>query len=518
MGELYDTQSIAKGLHSIMQMIPCSSMNALYCKLENSIKRIDEPMQLAIIGKISSSKSTLVNAILGKNEIMATGQKEVTYNVGWLKYGKPDSDIIIHHKDDTPVSRKNPKEFAIWSTQSHNFEIDNISYIELFDDAEILKEINIIDTPGLDALRGKDSQNTLDFIQKVRPDAVIMIFTKSVSDNVLDIVRQYNAGSSFNPLNAIGVLAKIDVLWQETIERDKTALQIGERMTMNKLNKEPMLQKTLFNIFPISALQFLASSTLDESIFAELVKLSKSDYSQLRKALNSVTNFLKPEIELNITIPQREQIVMSIGLYGAFLILNAIKKGEVSDVQSARRLLWRESGAQEFMKVLHNHFGMRAKLIKMESIYQGLQQTIMTLRGQVKDYPSIQLLSKIEQRISELFSDLIHEHKEYDLLYKLYNGDIVISENDKQEFFSLCGEYGGSAIERLGLKSKLEPLELVNKALEREKYWRKQVALEPDPDEREWMNIILISYSRLRQKLQLMKYQYEQSKYFLFNE
>ena len=190
----------------------------------------------------------------------------------------------------------------------------------------------------------------------------------------------------------------------------------------------------------------------------------------------------------------------------------------MSDVQSARRLLWRESGAQEFMKVLHNHFGMRAKLIKMESIYQGLQQTIMTLRGQVKDYPSIQLLSKIEQRISELFSDLIHEHKEYDLLYKLYNGDIVISENDKQEFFSLCGEYGGSAIERLGLKSKLEPLELVNKALEREKYWRKQVALEPDPDEREWMNIILISYSRLRQKLQLMKYQYEQSKYFLFNE
>ena len=83
---IYDTQSIAKGLHGIMQMIPSSSMNALYCKLEDGIKRMDEPMQLAIIGKISSSKSTLVNAILGKNEIMTTGQKEVTYNVGWLKY------------------------------------------------------------------------------------------------------------------------------------------------------------------------------------------------------------------------------------------------------------------------------------------------------------------------------------------------------------------------------------------------------------------------------------------------
>lgn len=515
---IYDTQSIAKGLLGIMQMIPRSSLSALYSKLEDSVMRIDEPMQLAIIGKISSSKSTLVNAILGKNEIMATGQKEVTYNVGWLKYGNPDSDIIIHHKDYTPVLRKNPKEFAMWSTQSHNSEIDNISYIEIFDDAEILKEINIIDTPGLDALRGKDSQNTLDFIQKVRPDAVIMLFTKSVSENVLDIVRQYNAGSSFNPLNAIGVLAKIDVLWQETIERDKMALQIGERMTKNKLKKEPMLQKTLFNIFPISALLFLASSTLDDLMFSELISLSKSEDSQLKRAFNSVTNFLKPELELNVDIPQRKSIIETIGLYGAFLIVNSIKTGDVLDVQSARSLLWKESGAQGFMKVLHNHFGMRAKLIKMESLYQSIQQTIMVLRGQARDNTSIQLLSKVEQRVSDLFSNLVHEHKEYDLLYKLYNGEITLDNNDEQEFLSLCGEHGGSALERLGLSSISTAQDLVDKALERERYWRKQVTLEPDPEERNWMNIILTSYSRLRQKLQLMKYQYEQSKAFLFNE
>ncbi len=518
MEDIYDTQSMAKGLHGIMQMISCSSLNALYKKLEDAANRIDEPMQLAIIGKISSSKSTLVNAILGKNEIMATGQKEVTYNVGWLKYGNPDSDIIIHHKDNSPAIRKNPKEFAMWSTESHDSEIDNISYIEIFDDAEILKEINIIDTPGLDALRGKDSQNTLDFIQKVRPDAVIMLFTHSVSENVLDIVRQYNAGSSFNPLNAIGVLAKIDVLWQETLDRDKTALQIGERLTKNKIKKDPSLQKTLFNIFPISALQFLASSTLDESTFAELVNLSKSDDAALKKAFNSVTNFLKPEVDLNVEATQRKLIIEKIGLYGAYLIVKSLKSEEVSDVQSARRLLWKESGAQGFMKVLHNHFGMRAKLIKMESVYQSIQQTIMTLRGQIKDTTSLQVLSKVEQRISELFSCLVHEHKEYDLLYKLYNDEIIISDNDKREFFSLGGEYGSSAPERLGLTSVSTAQDLIDKALEREKYWRKQVALEPDPEEREWMNIILTSYSRLRHKLQLMKYQYEQSKAFLFNE
>ena len=41
--------------------------------IENVKRRMDEPMQLAIVGRISSSKSTLVNAILGKPEVVRTG-------------------------------------------------------------------------------------------------------------------------------------------------------------------------------------------------------------------------------------------------------------------------------------------------------------------------------------------------------------------------------------------------------------------------------------------------------------
>lgn len=518
MEDVYDIQSMAKGLHGILQMIPGSSMPLLYSALNDATKRINEPMQLAIIGKISSSKSTLVNAILGKNEIMATGQKEVTYNVGWLKYGRPDADIIIHHKDGKPNTVKSQKEFSAWSTENHHADIDNISYIETFDDAEILKEINIIDTPGLDALRGKDSQNTLDFIQQVRPDAIIMLFTHSVAENVLDIVSKYNAGTSFNPLNAIGVLAKIDTLWQETLERDKTALQLGQKNAAKQLKKDQMLRKTLFNIYPISALQFLASSTLEESTFNVLVKLSGSDASQLRRAFNSVPNFLKPEIELNATVEQRTYIINSIGLYGAWLIVEGIKKGDITDLQSAKQLLWEESGAKHFMKVLHNHFGMRAKLIKMESIYQNIQQAIKATRGKAKDGTTLQLLGKIEQRISDLFSNLVHEHKEYELLNQLYNEEREIGDEEKQEFLALCGEHGNSAMERLEMASITSPQELIEKALERERYWRKQVALEPDPEEREWMKVIMTSYQRLRLKLQTMKYQYEQAKAFLFNE
>ena len=200
MEEGYNINAIEIELNELFKTIPSGSLPILHETLERSIKKLHEPMQLAIIGKISSSKSTLVNAILGKDGVMATGQMEVTYNVGWLKYGAPESDIIIHHKDGSPDSYRKPEEFLRWTIESDGRKelLNNVSYIETFDDAEILREINIIDTPGLDAVRGQDSQNTLDFLKHVRPDAVIMLFTNSVAENTLKVVQAIGSQVHFS--------------------------------------------------------------------------------------------------------------------------------------------------------------------------------------------------------------------------------------------------------------------------------------------------------------------------------
>ena len=516
MNDYYNIQGVKQGLYSLLQEIPYGLFVKLKTVLNDSIKRLDEPMQLAIIGEISSSKSTLVNAILGKREVMATGQKEVTFNVGWLKYGNPNSDIVIHHKDGSS-SCKSSQEFLQWSIGNANSEYENISYIEVFDDTEILKDVNIIDTPGLASLRGADSENTKAFLQKERPDAVIMLFTHSPSKEVYDVVSEYSAEGLLNPLNAIGVLSKIDILWQET-QNDQTALSIGKKQSERILRKYPMLRKCLFDIYPISALQFLASSILDESTFESLVRLSRSEDSQMMNAFYSVNDFKNPYAKLNTSVEERDSIVASIGLYGAYLLVNALRSKEVSDVFSARLLLKKESGAQEFVKILHNHFGKKAKLIKLESVYQKIRQVIKIERKDIEEKTAREQLSKIEQWISNLFSNLVHEHNEYELLYQIYNDEKNIGEDVKQEICQLFGESGFSAMERLGILSISSLQELVDKATEREMYWRRLVALEPDPEEREWMNIILTSYSRLCKKVQMAKRQYEQAKTFLFNE
>ena len=113
---------------------------------------------------------------------------------------------------------------------------------------------------------------------------------------------------------------------------------------------------------------------------------------------------------------------------------------------------------------------------------------------------------------------MVYEHQEYEMLNRIYNNVLLLDDDVKEEFLSLCGEKGASAPERLSMLVGSPPTELLTKADERLKYWRKNIALEPDPEEREWMNVMLKSYSRLRSNIQTLNYQYNQAKAFLFNQ
>ena len=127
-------------------------------------------------------------------------------------------------------------------------------------------------------------------------------------------------------------------------------------------------------------------------------------------------------------------------------------------------------------------------------------------------------INLIEQRISDTFSSLVQEHKEYELLNRIYCNEIDLEEDVVEEFRRLCGEFGSSAPERLAFEvGKCSVQEMIERASERELYWRKELNNEFDPDEKDWMRTILASYSSLRHKLKVMDYQYNQANAFLFN-
>lgn len=117
------------------------------------LKEIDEiifsykrPINIAVIGQFSSGKSTLLNLILQK-ECLPTGVVPVTFKPTFLRYAK-EYFLRVEYEDGSDEI-VDIEELCKFSDQRN--EIKPTKSLHLFAPIELLKNITLIDTPGLNA-------------------------------------------------------------------------------------------------------------------------------------------------------------------------------------------------------------------------------------------------------------------------------------------------------------------------------------------------------------------------------
>lgn len=477
---------------------------SLYNEIKKSQERLMQPMQLAIIGKISSSKSTLVNAILGQPEVVRTGQMEETFNVSWLKYGDSDSNINVVFKDGR-ISSVPREQWVQWTShQEKNVLKEQVKYIEVFYNHEILKDINIIDTPGLDALSQIDSKNTILFLKEIHPDAVVMLFTKSIAESTLSVLQDFqNVGAgNFNlsAMNAIGVLSKADTIWT-AMEPDKNIISIGNKVIKTTLyDKYPEVRKSLFSILPVSSLIGLSSSTINDLDYTSLKTLSLTDDSILLEMLSSPDFFFDEDYSVGIKSDERRRLYNKFGLYGIYILVEALRRNEDANVAFLSELLKEKSGFGKFLLTVQSHFGKRSTLIKSQSILQRILNEVNRAKQIYKIYIGEQYnaVAQVENLIVAALLSL-HEYKEWEYLSKYYDGKLDITNEEADEFVSLCGERGYSASERLRCDDTQLPSQLIDIATKRALYWQKQYNIYSviEPEKAEFYKLLISSYNLL---------------------
>lgn len=473
----------------------------LYHTIESSIERLMQPMQLAIIGKISSSKSTLVNAILGQPEVVRTGQMEETFNVSWLKYGPSDSNIHVVFKDgaSTSVPRN---DWVRWTShQAKNSLKENVQYIEVFYEHEILKDVNIIDTPGLDALSQIDSKNTIAFLKEVKPDAVVMLFTKSIAESTLSVLQEFqnvDAGDyNLSALNAIGVLAKVDTIWS-SMEPEKDVLSIGQRVIQTTLfDKYPEVRKSLFSILPVSSLIGLAASCIENDDIRAIKILANTDDAILLEMLSSPDFFSDEDYKVDIPAARRQMLCEKFGLYGIYVLIDAVRRNKDANLMFLSTVLREKSGFDRLLYTIQSHFGDRATLIKSQNVLQNILSEIQQAKFKyVSD--KHRAISNVESLIVTALLSL-HEYREWKYLSRYYDGKLVIPDDVANEFICLCGEKGYTAKERLqcGAASSID--ELNSRATQRALYWQKQYNIFSviEPELSDFYKVMISSYNIL---------------------
>lgn len=133
-------------------------------------KRRTEPFSLVVLGDFKRGKSTIINAILGKS-IAPVNVAPETFTINSISYSEtPKAEAVLKNGQrisltaDDLVREKLEKLMRAFP--------DTLEYIDIRDDAELLKEIRIVDTPGLSDLDCLDKQ-VQDYL--VNADAVIYI-------------------------------------------------------------------------------------------------------------------------------------------------------------------------------------------------------------------------------------------------------------------------------------------------------------------------------------------------------
>ena len=501
--------SISTCLTSCLAKARQGGLDIIASTIQRIVDNIDAPMQLAIIGKVSSSKSTLVNAILGKEDVVGTGQMEETFNVSWLKYGPSDSDIKVQFKDGTYryVPRK---DWKLWSGQEQNTLKDKVKYLEVTYDHEILKNINIIDTPGLDSAKGTDSRNTIDFLTEVRPDAIIVVFTKGLAQSTMDVVKEFQSSRinsfSISPLNAVGLLSKTDYFWKVSERNIRPNLKAKEVINGNIFALFPEVKQSLYTILPICSMLGLVSKTMEESDIELFKKLAKTSDSDLHEMLHSVSDFTDDYFSTELSVSERKYLHQKFGLYG---IYEAIQLSRVQDItkSSLKDLYGVVSGYKEFENILYSHFGQRSFLIKTQSASHMISSSCDCQRTVSKTNDSLRSIDEIQEEVLTCLMS-IFEYKQLNFLSKIYDNCMNITDNAAiEEYKRVCGEYGTSVIEKLNLQGKPSYEELESISCKRCRDWnaKYQMSYYKSKDTAELYHMISDSYDILTKDIKKLK-------------
>ncbi|MCV3534630.1 dynamin family protein [Campylobacter lari] len=126
---------------------PSLHLNDVFLKdLELIISSYKKAINIAIIGQFSSGKSTLLNLILQK-ECLPTGVVPVTFKPTFLRYAR-EYFLRVEYEDGSDEI-VDIDELAKFSDQRN--ELKETKSLHLFAPIELLKDITLIDTPGLNA-------------------------------------------------------------------------------------------------------------------------------------------------------------------------------------------------------------------------------------------------------------------------------------------------------------------------------------------------------------------------------
>ncbi|MFN8671805.1 MAG: dynamin family protein [Candidatus Sericytochromatia bacterium] len=273
-------------------------------KLDELIYELNQPVNIAIMGEFKAGKSTFINALLGK-ELAPMGVTPTTATLNFFKYGKENKIKILYKNNIENAIKEIPIEEITNFTDERVLDkktIENVDFLEIYYNWDKLRDINIIDTPGLNAGIERHEEITQNFIKKA--DLVIWIFDieqtgKFSEKQAFDKIKAFNK-------NIIAIINGSDKVEDkeeinEVVEYLKEAL--GEYfINILAVSSKKALYGKITNNY--NEKDFITLETyLEKNIYAEILSIkSKSIENNLIFLIKELNNLINNEDRLHLDI------------------------------------------------------------------------------------------------------------------------------------------------------------------------------------------------------------------------
>lgn len=400
--------------------------------------RLDEPLRVAVAGRVKAGKSTLVNAMVGEL-IAPTDARECTKVVTWYRDGvtyRVHGTLADGGSVPLRFDRDGGSLLIDLGGRSH----DDISSIDVTWPSRRLREMTLIDTPGIGSLSEAVAARAERFLaaraeEHAPADAVIYLLRHVHTADVRFLEAFHDDRmSAANPLNSIGVLSRADEIGAARPDAMGSAERIAERW-----RQDPRMAALVQTVVPVAGLVAEAASTLRQHEFDSLAALAASPPALVDELLVSADRFGGADAPVGTSNEERRHLLERLGLYGSRVAVGAVRSGQARTAAALADHLLDASGLPVLRKQLAERFARRRELLKARHA--------LAVVAHVAAVTGDRALAVEAERVG----GSAHEFAELRIVNAVRRGLLADAPARQVAALRLLGEHGFALADRLGL-------------------------------------------------------------------
>lgn len=469
--------------------------------------RLVAPLQLAVAGRVSSGKSTLVNALIGRR-VAPTDVGETTRLVTRFSYGTVDRVEVVYHdgrRAALPFDADGmiPRELGV--------EESAVSHLEAYLTNDVLRDLTVIDTPGL-ASADADSESgpgsgsgrastealltgRLDPVSRAAvagAEALLYVLAGTARADDAEVLATFTAataGREPGPANAIAVLTKADTVPPESVPGAEGDVTSAARILADR--QAAALGARVAGVLPVIG---LLAETAETGRFTTadadaLHTLAGTEPATRQAMLLSADLFTT--LDTPVPPATRTRLLERLDLHGIGLALAAINADPGIGAGALRATLLDTSGLAALRRRLNAVLRSRADTIKAAA-------ALGSLAALARDADPAD-----RQRVHDAVEELLRRPEAHALrlaeaLTLVSSGAVALPADLTAEVLRV----GGSTVaaEQLGMLGRPR-VELAEHALERAGAWRSFGSFGATPAQSRLAHVVHRAYFLLWQQL-----------------